>query len=1601
MFILASTEHAHAQFNMGDSYVELMREDDNHYQWYSVSSDYHQPLPEIVTGSRVWITAGDVKTSVSDDDPEACDEVQLVYRTYPTKGLPSGIWKASSLPRLVIEPNDFWKTKWGWHLTPSKNLGPFYPGTTVEFFFQGHGDNLIGYSGVRAVTRFDDRNGDNWKFSIEAPEPPELLTPGSTSGPGPDLPTLTPTFSWMASLGATNYGLYISEAPYGSEHLVYVNENVPNQTSLSLPAGYLEPMKQYRWNMRAENKSGWTDFSSRRYFTTQSTGEYLAAPELGGPANRATNVSITPSFSWSTVSGANQYWLMVATSSSSFPVDPNATSCPDCVATGVSGLTDSTSHTLPNSFPVSGTSRELEPDTKYYWMVQAWNTDGTQGLFSEVRSFTTAETPTPLSTPQISSIEPAIVPGINQRQWITLLGENFTQNSVVILRTGNDDYPIPANRTKWVNNQTIRIYANVSCSEAQWTAQVVNPDGEISQLYEFIVGITDVTPVEAVDFGVVTPGQTVERIFSVRNQGVSAVPLSVSVAPPFSVANDPYSPISPDGQQQVIIRYQPSQSTRDEKTVIFSLGAQSIMRSVSGRAVSPTVNTGSISGEVNIVVLSTTKRVPKAHVDIKKLNEDGSLAIGRVGLTDSNGHFTFAGIPAGNYTVSASPSPEYDNSHLQADSTVVITEGTTSTLVLTLPLSARPLVAHKDIPVVLVRGRGEFGDDENGYWKPLRDYLRNVEGFKYVWDPNESGSLNPFHINGEAGIHANADTMKLFIANQMTTSEMVAYEIVHGFKPQEINIVAHSMGGLITRQYLHKYSEAIYDSRKLPRVRDVIMLGTPHAGSVLATLRNIHFDFWTELWQSNKDLTPDNMIPYSDSTPWPSGKGTRLFTVGGNTPNLSNKYIQGYSLIFWFNKPGDTISDGAVPLLSSRGEYRKAEYPGSSLLACVSCASPVYNTVPCFTLPDNSIGHQEVSLNHGELVESSNIHHWIGNILGGGIPADIGEVESAAKFSNRPTNTEPPVICDMPSWIAPNWTNQLVVYSVASATQSVNFACMVETTVRAKFVVSCSSTSTPISLISPSTQTIDLATCTNSASLYHEVISSEDGVMHSVDIHTPEAGEWRIAIGDAGSSGAINYSVWGWVDSPVQLVVSQPEQIILAQDVHLLAAISLGNTNVMPISIDAELTAPSGATNNVVLMDDGNHGDGVCGDGVFGALVSGINEQGICKMVYKSEGLHPIDGTSYQRVLIRNLTVSEPGGFVVEVKTIEPIDADEDGLTDAVRLDLLVNLSDPGDYAISGSLAVQDQDMDIKATTDFTLDTNGNAIVSLLFDARSLPQNTLYGPFQTGEVKLFKRGAQLLWMDTLPGGAPVDVLMFNEISRHLIIKGNLEFGQVRVGTQAVAHVTLRNEGWERMTIGSLNLPEGFVGTYSGDIEPGEEVVIPITFTPTAVKSYSGDLTIISDATAGDTAAPLSGTGLPEAIPFADWLNLYGGTGSLTNVLNPDGIPNFMAYLHNIDPTNGISSSDTNALPYWYFSGTGMERYVAVEYRLNRHATGFSYILESTPRLIPEPLWQTMIPNEFHTLSEDFSTGDTRYRMIMETGILTNRFMRLRAVFTDY
>jgi hypothetical protein len=104
---------------------------------------------------------------------------------------------------------------------------------------------------------------------------------------------------------------------------------------------------------------------------------------------------------------------------------------------------------------------------------------------------------------------------------------------------------------------------------------------------------------------------------------------------------------------------------------------------------------------------------------------------------------------------------------------------------------------------------------------------------------------------------------------------------------------------------------------------------------------------------------------------------------------------------------------------------------------------------------------------------------------------------------------------------------------------------------------------------------------------------------------------------------------------------------------------------------------------------------------------------------------------------------------------------------------------------------------------------------------------------------------------------------------------SLNFGDVEMGSKAVQQLTLTSSGTAPVTISlaaiagqnfkltSATYPAGITG-WPATLNPGQQVVLSITFNPDAAASFSGNLALTTDASGGTANVPLSGTG--DAIP---------------------------------------------------------------------------------------------------------------------------------------
>lgn len=193
------------------------------------------------------------------------------------------------------------------------------------------------------------------------PATPILVSPENNSANQPLFPTLV----WNASANATSYTYQVSTTPVFNN---IIDSGTVTNTQHIVGNGLLLQGYTYFWRVCAKNSYGSSSWSTVWNFST-SVGPN--APNLISPANSSSNISLTPTLTWSAVSGALSYLVEISSGSDFIVITDSAT-------------TSSTQRNVP--------AGKLSLSNTYYWRVRA-NNNITYGPWSVVWNFSTTGLP--------------------------------------------------------------------------------------------------------------------------------------------------------------------------------------------------------------------------------------------------------------------------------------------------------------------------------------------------------------------------------------------------------------------------------------------------------------------------------------------------------------------------------------------------------------------------------------------------------------------------------------------------------------------------------------------------------------------------------------------------------------------------------------------------------------------------------------------------------------------------------------------------------------------------------------------------------------------------------------------------------------------------------------------------------------------------------------------------------------------------------------------------------------------------------------------------------------------------------------------------------
>ncbi len=306
-------------------------------------------------------------------------------------------------------------------------------------------------------------------FNVTAPVPnaPTLI---KTSASGPSGPNVTTNQLYTIVLSAADVDGNLRNVDVNwNDNTPVESKNVSGSAQSVTFTRSFATARMISWSANAYDTTALASTmvtGSFNVITAAST--VIPAPTPYGPAGGG--VSKSPTFTWSGVSGATTYRLMVATAAAALPTDPASSSCSGCVI----NATPPTNYYIP--------STPLAAATTYYWQVLGRSETRT-GTWSTRTSFTTAAT----GAVTITGVSPSPITGSDSPQTLRILGTGFQAGMTATLNdttTGGGPWQ---KATSSVTSTQASISATFTTAAANWTVMVTNPDGSSSGVFSFRV----------------------------------------------------------------------------------------------------------------------------------------------------------------------------------------------------------------------------------------------------------------------------------------------------------------------------------------------------------------------------------------------------------------------------------------------------------------------------------------------------------------------------------------------------------------------------------------------------------------------------------------------------------------------------------------------------------------------------------------------------------------------------------------------------------------------------------------------------------------------------------------------------------------------------------------------------------------------------------------------------------------------------------------------------------------------------------------------------------------------------------------------------------
>lgn len=978
----------------------------------------------------------------------------------------------------------------------------------------------------------------------------------------------------------------------------------------------------------------------------------------------------------------------------------------------------------------------------------------------------------------------------------------------------------------------------------------------VSYLFQYPAALS-VAPDKGTAFGSVPSGGTRDQTFTLKNSSSSTVAGMIDVVTPFSVVGGNSYTLTPGQSKTVTVRFSPTAPGGYSAYLTFSNGSSWLL--TASAFADFTATTGSIAGRVTVVGsgaplngVTITVVGPGANVF------EGGASPGAItgGSGAQAGRYEISGLaPYAHYHVfAASQGQQY---YLKEVTGVAIMAGQTKSLNISLdPITnTPPVLTTETTPLVMVRGLGPNGYPERDpTWGVFSARLRDGShhNFTEIWDcsadgttgylfPDDSKDKNPAPtINGERELDYNAPRLLQYIR-----ARALDYKARNGgFYPPAINIVTHSMGGLIVRQAVGQSDRLTFRDENGQsfqiKINKVIMLAPPNAGSYLSDVARdpIGLQNWVSVlelkggvtvynwfaeneipslnWKSTKNLRTTTIRQFSRNHPWPDAIDLQLLAAtAGSATTGSLKYSSNWILArlrdVQLEQTPEAINDGAVTQPSVIGNYYEIKSQGDLLTSLVK--SSTFRKMTGALVPASASDVQitgSAVLDHFSVLTDSKIIDAVASVLHGNPWPVMPQASAIVRVSSATA-------------AVPSAPSQLIESRVGSVSAGggTQFSVVSDAASKLSVQLLADSAGVVFKLQDPSGNMIGPSTPqTNSNVQYTATVNGGNVLMASYSVGTPAPGTWNVIVDGTAVSGAqADYLVTASVDSNVTLLPQTASLFNQGQDAIISCAlVVLGAAPVVPVvnaTLMAAVQLPDRTTTTLKLADDGLHNDGAPNDGVYAAVLPGVVQAGEYMITYRVTGANS-QGQALQRVSSGAAGVSSANANLLGDPAFATVDTDGDGVADSLQVKCAVNPRMDGNYLLSGQLTDAGLTLRIPASAQFRVDGGGAMTVSLFFDLSLAKAASLSGVFRIEDLQLFELPSSgTAWVDTFRGTASTQITFGPRITTQAQNLTAVSSGQASFTVVATDSGSITYQ-WQLSTNGGTTWTDlGNTGAYSG------------------------------------------------------------------------------------------------------------------------------------------------------------------------------------------